>query len=490
MKIRRSLPHILLILLLLTSACQALPTQETQTRPDIQLEDCQLSTPGVNINIPAKCGEYEVFEDRAAGSGRKIKLNLAVIPAVSRTPAADPVFYLAGGPGEAATQSFLSVYGALNQVNQKRDLVLVDQRGTGGSNPLNCMEDESTGLEDDLDTKTYLEDCLLGLEADPHLYTTSIAMDDLDEIRQALGYEQINLYGVSYGTRAAMVYARQHPAQVRTLILDGVAPLDWTIGPTVAMDAQNALDLMLSNCLDEEACSTAFPGIKNEFQSVMEQLEDEPEHISLMHPSSGENTELTLTYDLMANTVHLLSYAPETMALIPLMVHQAYEYGNFTSLAAQTLSTNTLLSSQISVGMRFSVICSEDQPFYSQNPPSQGYLGDQYERVFNEACEFWPAEAVSTDFKQALTSDIPTLLISGELDPVTPPRNGDQAARTLEHSLHIIVPYHGHGNLFRGCLPDLTVQFVETASVDGLDTSCVQELKPAPFFINLNGPKP
>ena len=482
----------LVFLLLLSSltGCQTVTTSPTSPSPPIELTDCLLSTPGTTVQIPAQCGQFEVLEDRSSSSGKKISMNLAVIPAVSRSPADNPVFFLAGGPGEAATQSFLSVYSALNQVNQDRDIVLIDQRGTGKSNPLNCTNEGSDDLDPEAEINTYLNACLAELDANPRMYTTEIAMDDLDEIRNALGYDQINLYGTSYGTRAAMVYARNYQEHVRTMILDGVVPLDWTLGPTVAGDAQRALNLLFARCQKDEICSASFPDITEEFQTVFQRLSHEPAHINMMHPSTGEKLDFVFTVETFATTIHLMSYAAETMSLIPIMIHQAYDGGNFTALAAQALSTNEFLNSQMSTGMRFSVICSEDYPFYSQIPPSQGYLGNQYEEVFNDACKIWPADPVNREYKQALVSDIPSLLISGELDPVTPPQNGEQAARTLSNSLHITVPLQGHVNLFRGCLPDIAKTFIESAIVTELDISCAKNIKPAPFFINLNGPHP
>jgi pimeloyl-ACP methyl ester carboxylesterase len=183
---------------------------------------------------------------------------------------------------------------------------------------------------------------------------------------------------------SAMVYARQHPESVRTMILDGVVPLDWILGPTVAGDAQQALNLIFGQCKVEKACSEAFPNIENEFQAILERLRDKPVHFSLSHPSSGEIVEMTLTLESFVNTVHMMSYAPETVSLLPMMIHQAYSYDDFSALAAQTLSTTERLTGLISTGMRFSVICSEDQPFYTQEPSSEGYLGNQFENAFND----------------------------------------------------------------------------------------------------------
>jgi pimeloyl-ACP methyl ester carboxylesterase len=482
---------LLLFCLPILAACQEQTAPTTAPTPTIELTDCRLSFPGGTQRVPAKCGSYEVFEDRQAASGRKISLNLAVIPAVSRSPEPDPIFYLAGGPGEAATQSFIVLYASLNRLNQKRAIVLVDQRGTGASNPLFCPQEDALESEEDdpAELQAYLQDCLAGLDADPRLYTTSIAMDDLDEVRQALGYDQINLYGASYGTRAALVYARQHPDHLRSMILDGVVPLDWTLGPAVAGDAQRALDLLFQRCAADSACAAAFPNLPDEFQAVIQRLQGNPVTVNLDHPTTGQPTEYDLTLETFANTIHTLTYAPETAALLPLMIHQAYQ-DDFRPLAAQSLTTTEQLQSVISTGMRFSVVCSEDVPFYGQTPNSAGYLGEQFDQVFSEICQTWPSGSLPPDFKQPVQSDVPTLLLSGEYDPVTPPANAEQAAQTLSNSLHIIAPQQGHIVIFRGCIPTLAADFVEAASFETLDTSCVADLTPMPFFVSPTGPQP
>jgi pimeloyl-ACP methyl ester carboxylesterase len=443
------------------------------------------------LRVPAECGEIEVFEDRTSKSGRTIELNLAIIPAISRNPAPDPLFLLAGGPGEAATESFLLVYAALQQINQKRAIVLVDQRGTGESNPISCADDGDMENEllDDAEIKSYLAECLADLDADPAYYTTPIAMDDLDEVRETLGYQQINLYGVSYGTRAAMVYARRHGEHLRSMILDGVVPLDWTLGPSTAGDAQRALDLLFDRCGSDPNCHSTFPNLSEEFNTVIERLQSNTVSMTVRHPTRGDDIEFTLNLDLFANTIHQMSYEPESAALIPLMVHRAFN-GDFSPLVSQYLTSVELLDAQISTGMRLSVLCSEDVPFYYLEDSSDGYMGNLYIDAFEPLCEIWPEGRLPPDYKHPLQSDIPSLLLSGEVDPVTPPSNGDRAAETLTNSLHLVAPGQGHAVIFRGCIPTVANDFIESASVSSLDTACVEDMVPMPFFVNFSGPSP
>jgi pimeloyl-ACP methyl ester carboxylesterase len=463
--------------------------------PQIALEQCQLSMVGMPEAVEARCGTLSVPEDRSAEGGRTIDLNIAVVPAVGRSPQADPLVMLAGGPGQAATEAYAPLIDALQAINQERDLVLVDQRGTGGSNPLACTTSD-TSWEADVDDAAYnawLQECLQQLEANPALYTTAIAAADLDAVRAALGYEQWNLLGVSYGTRMALTYLQLYPERVRSLVLDGVVPQDIALGVDFARDAQRAVDAMFARCEADAACNAAFPDVRATFASLLEQLEREAASLTLDDPTTGKPVELELTRDMVAITVQSLSYAPETVALLPLLIHQAGVEGDLRPLAAQMLIVTSQASESISVGMRLSVMCAEDVPFYPADTTAQAgesYLGDYVVRQFSQPCAFWPRGSVAPEFKEPLVSDVPTLLLSGENDPVTPPANAEAVAQGLQNSLHIVAPGQGHNIFYRGCLPTLIDEFIEQATVSGIDTACVQQLKPTPFFTSFTGPTP
>jgi pimeloyl-ACP methyl ester carboxylesterase len=489
--------RIILLILSATiglSACANQPAAE-DTAPRIALEQCQLSVVGMSEAVEARCGTLAVPEDRSAQGGRTIDLNIAVVPAVGRSAQGDPLVLLAGGPGQAATEAYAPLIDALQAVNQGRDLVLVDQRGTGDSNPLACpIDDEAVGFEVDNDAYTaFLQECLAQLEANPALYTTAIAADDLDAVRDALGYEQWNLLGVSYGTRMALTYLQLYPQRVRSLVLDGVVPQETPLGVDFAQDGQRALDMMFSRCENDPACNEAFPDVRGTFARLLEQLEREPVDVQLTDPTTGAPTEFRLTRDFVAITVQSLSYSPETVALLPLLLHTAGAEGDYAPLAAQLLMVTSQVSQSVALGMRLSVMCAEDVPFYPANAAAQAeqsYLGDYVVRQFSLPCGFWPRGSVATTFKQPVTSNVPTLLLSGEADPVTPPRNAEAVARGLPNSLQIVAPGQGHNIFYRGCLPGIIDQFVEQAAASGIATDCVEQLKPTPFFTSFTGPTP
>ncbi len=495
-----ALSFFVLALLAACTTAAPTPTEAVVGTPRIPLEDCQLSTPGSAARVKAKCGTLAVPENPDDPAGRQISLNIAVLPAVNRNKQPDPLFMLAGGPGQAATETFVTIGGAFDSVNRQRDIVLVDQRGTGKSNPLRCESPDDNDAIKDMspeELQAYqnqqAQTCLANLDADTRYYTTTISMHDLDLVRAALGYETINLYGVSYGTRAALTYLKDYPDHVRAVILDGVLPQDTVLGLDVARDAQRALDLMFARCAADADCNAAFPNLKSEFESLLTTLEAAPVSVTLPHPNTGEQTTTDLDRDSVALTIRLLSYTPETVAIIPLLIHSASQ-GNYAPLAAQGLVVSNELEQSISQGLNASVLCAEDTPFIDLDAAAEAsegtYLGNLQTDELEQLCSVWTQGDIPADFKQLVTSDKPVLLLSGEADPVTPPSNGEQAAQTLSNSLHIVAPGQGHNVVYRGCLPRLVADFIEAGSVQGLDVSCVQNIKPLPFFIDFTGTKP
>jgi len=261
----------------------------------------------------------------------------------------------------------------------------------------------------------------------------------------------------------------------------------------VAVDAHRALDMIFARCEMDEACGAAFPSLRAEFESMLNTLQTEAPVITARHPTTGQPTKLRLTHSGAAITIRLLSYAPETAALLPLLIHQAAQK-DYTMLAAQLLAVSDDLSESISASLNASVLCTEDAPFITPEQAAQAnahtYFGDLQTAQFETLCEIWPRGVVSKDFKQPVQSSAPVLLLSGEADPVTPPSNAEQVAQTLPNSLHVVAPGQGHNVLMRGCLPRVAADFIETGVVTGLDVACVQAIAPMPFFIDPTGPTP
>jgi pimeloyl-ACP methyl ester carboxylesterase len=378
-------------------------------------------------------------------------------------------------------------------INRTRDLVLVDQRGTGQSNPIECANFADIELDvepTDEAVAHIINTCLAGLEADPTLYTTDIAMADLDEVRAALGYDQINLYGVSYGTRAALDYVRLYPAQVRAIILDAVTAPELVLFLTAPRDGQRALTMVFDRCSADPACRDQFPNLRAEFDALFASLA-EPQPATVIHPLSGEAIELTLTQDVLMQSLFNALYSADIVALLPLLIHQASATGDIAPLVAQALVVSEGIG--IYYGLLYSVTCAEDAPLIVLEEAERIQAETQFPLMaasFLQVCAHWPRGMVSADFRQPVRSDVPVLLLSGAADPITPPHYAEQVAETLPNSLHLVIPGYGHGVSAVGCMPDIAARFIASGTVAGLATGCLAEVQPPPFFVNHSGPQP
>ena len=462
----------------------------------LALGDCRLDAgPGLPT-VKARCGTLERPENPEDPDGRQIQLRVAVVPALSVEPATDPVVPLAGGPGQAATDFYVAYRGAFEGVRRERPILLVDQRGTGESARLTCPESEDM-LEEVPELEEIgplVQECLDGLEADPRYYTTSVAVRDLEAVREALGYPTLNLYGISYGTRVAQHYLRRYPERTRSVVLDGVIPAGKVLGPDIALFAQTAVDAIFSRCAESAACAEQFPAVESEFAGLLERLADDPAEVSLTHPVTGAPAERRFSPDDLAGAVRLLTYAPSSAALLPHLIHQGAE-GNLAPLTAQIMMIEASMYESLAIGMHHSVVCAEDMPFVTEadidrDALADTFMGEQQIDMLREICRHWPRGPIDPDFREPMETDVPVLLLSGEFDPVTPPAWGDLAAAQYGNARHVVGPGQGHGLLPHGCTPRLVADFIADASVGELDADCVSRLGPMPFFLDFNGPQP
>jgi pimeloyl-ACP methyl ester carboxylesterase len=467
--------------------------QEAVQENEISLETCELVVPGTPLSAMAECGWLEVAENPAEPEGRKISIRVARVPASGRTSEPDPLIFFAGGPGQAATETWPIVAGGLRKLNENRDVLLIDQRGTGQSNPLRCPQVE---LEEMLDfdwgeLAQTTRECLESLDGDPRFYTTTIAMQDFDKVRAALGYTSVNLFGVSYGTRAAQVYLRLFPDRVRTMVLDSVVPQTLALGTDHAENLDYTLYRVLEACDEDSDCHEAFPGTARKLSELIERLDETPVEVTVTHPTTGRPHELTFDREVMASSLRFLTYTSDTQAMLPLLVFEAATENYFERLASQMLIAATGLQQSIAQGMELSVVCAEDFPFFPNTSDNSQYLmGDLMVQASRIQCGVWPADPAPAGFHEPVRSDIPVLLLSGELDPVTPPRYAEQLLPWFPNATHLVATGQGHSVTGRGCLGRLVSEFIVAAGMEGLDTSCIRRLQPTPYFISLTGPKP
>ena len=437
-----------------------------------------------------RCGTYDVYENRTTNTGRILHLNVVVLPATGATPQADPIVWLEGGPGGAATQAA----GPVSQqyfrgARMGRDLVFVDQRGTGSSNPLKCGDIGETpanldGYFGKLFPPDLIRACRMNLErvADLAQYNTTIAMDDLDDVLEALGYAQVNLAGASYGTLAAQVYIRRHPTRVRSALLFGVVTPDYRLPLPFAKAAQNALEQMFDDCDVAPECRDTFPHIRQEFDVVLARFASGSLRVTMSDPLTGADRTVALERESYVEHLRAMLYSTSGARLVPLVVHHAFlnDFKVFQTMAVRY----NLGGPATSRGVFFSTTCAESIPFISQNDivaATRGtFVGDRRVRAHIEACREWRQGAVSPAFVQPVISSLPVLMLSGAADGTTPPGFASDAITRLPNGRQVIAPHTGH-QISGPCMWNIMTSFVEKAAAGAVDASCVEALKRPPF---------
>jgi pimeloyl-ACP methyl ester carboxylesterase len=462
----------------------------------IALTECPLP----HLPIAAQCGKLAVPEDRGRPEGRKLAVAVAILPANTLTPRRDPLFILAGGPGQAA--SALAPFAAqLVGVRKDRDIVLVDQRGTGRSAKLDCAAwKPGNGIEDalELDPVPKARACAAELAArgvDPAQYTTAAFVADLDAVRVALGYERINLWGGSYGTRAALEYLRLHPAVVRSVVLDGVVPPRMRIALDVWPTREATLAAVIESCAASAACNAAHPALAATLEAIKASLGPAGREVELADPRTGKTQALTLTYDHVLAALQPLLYVPELQSLLPEVIGRAAQ-GDYAPLLAAASLSSADTAEQVDTALHYSVACAEDAPRLAAGDVGHA-LGTVRTRALAErvlaVCAAWPKGAASADAATPVTSAVPVLILSGALDPVTPPANGDEVARTLSNSRHIVARGYGHIVSPHGCAPRLIAAFIDDLDFAKLPASCVEHFEksaPPPLWPDRLAPRP
>ncbi len=458
------------------------------------LTECRIRAAEGYPGIKARCGEFERHLDPEDTSSPLLKLSIAIVPALSLKPEPDPFVPIAGGPGGASIRFYAGYAQAFESIRRHRDILLIDQRGTGQSELMACDFGDEI-IEGQLsveETVAYARQCLEELPHDSRFFTTSVAVQDLEALRVALGYPALNLYGSSYGTRVAQHFVRRYPDSTRSVILDGVTAPQIALGPEIAIEAQKALRAIFDRCEEDAACNEAFPTLTDRFEVLREELRTRPASIEIANPMTGELRSLTFGDTELAGTIRLFSYSPNTVALLPLMIDAAAN-GNLQPLAANFLATSEQMSSQLAIGMHNAVVCTEDAPFYGETEPGileATYIGPLMTEALTAICSTWPAGIIDDGFHAPLKTDKPVLLLSGGADPVTPPAYAMLAAQEMSNSLALVGKDQGHGLAGQGCMPDIIGEFVDAAAVDGLETACMERLFAMPFFLSFAGPGP
>ena len=455
----------------------------------LELTECRIGPENSANKVKAECGTLSVAENRENPS-RMIHLNIAVIRSKSVKKKTDAVIMLAGGPGQSAVESYPGVSPAFHGILKDRDVILVDQRGTGQSNPLKCDFDESLQeklLEDESLYVPALMECVDKLDADTRFYTTTESIKDLEEVRKALSIDKWNLLGISYGTRKALTYVKMFPEAIRSVILDGVVPQQEALAQSHEKNLINALRKQFEQCEKQEACHETFGDVEEQMWQLFEKVETQKPVIKLQNYVTGDYEDVTLTKEALAIAIRMFSYSAKTMALLPLMISKA-NHGHYETLAAQANTIAKLLQEGMS-NVELSIVCGEDVPFYTiKSASNNNIFGKDFLAKTQKSCDVWPHINADASFKDPVVSDLPVLLLSGELDPVTPPEFAELTMKTLSHSQHLIAKGQGHNVFPQGCMPKIITQFIDKPDEE-LETECLNDFNYEPFFINMMGPK-
>ena len=465
------------------------------------LAECRV--PGIRNSV--LCGVVQRALDPARPDSPKIDVHYVVVPAMARRKLPDPVFLLAGGPGQSAIGVGPQAFALFSRLNNRRDIVFVDQRGTGQSAPLECPDAKREALAEQADPDrqfkqlmqceaTLLKLPYIKAESDLGFFTTTLAMQDLDAVRAQLGAERIDLVGISYGTRAALEYMRLFPARVRRSVLDSVAPPDMVLPASFSTDSQAALDAMLHACEQQAACQAAYPKLRSDWAALLASL---PKPVSAAQPLTGRPERFTLTREMVLSAVRGALYSPATAAALPAAITDAAA-GRIEALVGVGALLSSRKGIQLAMGMHFSVVCAEDVPRlgHASDPPGADF-GSTYATLYQRVCAQWPRGAVPAAFYDVPATRTPTLLFSGGIDPATPPRHGARIAAALGPAAqHVVVPNAGHSVLGVGCARDLLYRFIDAAddaAATTVDTSCVKAIPRPGVFVPMDlaaeGPK-
>lgn len=455
----------------------------------IPLEFCHID----NFSEEVLCGSYTVEENRQQPNGRTIDIQVAVLPAVSEAKESDPFVLFAGGPGQGARAMGRYVQAAFRGVNETRDIVLIDQRGMGDSAPLTCEMPEAdlSTMDSEAANEAYqqmIKDCASNLEADVAQYTQDIANQDIHDILVALGYDKVNLYGASWGTRSALLYANQYPEQVRSVTIDGTAPLSNKVPLYFTRDAEATIKRLLKDCAEDAGCAEAFADLDQRFDDFLNNFPAEGIATTIADPNTGKLIEVNVSKDAVLGAIRTILYSPVMTRMLPLAMEKMLA-NDFRPLAGILSGAG---DAGMTLGATLTILCAEEFSRFTEAEMAEraqdGFEAGTFTKMMYESCQLWPKVSLPEIYAQTLVQQVPTLILSGDLDPVTPPYWGEEMKVHFPNSMHLIAPNTGHNVAPAGCAKDLIAEFVTTTQFDGIDASCLDDIQRPTFFLNSSGP--
>jgi pimeloyl-ACP methyl ester carboxylesterase len=435
------------------------------------------------------CGTLAVAESSGDEASKTIGIHYSVLPAIKASFPDEAVLVIAGGPGQSAIEHAAYFNRLLSGVRQQRDILVVDQRGTGASHKLQCESSESADplqfLDSNYDLGEEVKRCQDELATDLNNYTSLPALQDFEAIRKHLGYKKLHLFGVSYGTRMTQLYMKHYPEVLATVTMDGVVPMSQNV-LAVGNSVDRAMRLLFEQCEQQPQCEQEYPELKQDFTKLLASL-GQTWVKSVKHPVSAQGSTLRLNRSKFLGLFRLALYSPQTRALLPYTIHQL-SVGD--AQAVLGLMSLTLDNDDIAMGMHSAVVCAEDWPRLTDSERTRinsSVIGKDMLTGLDALCSVWQLKAADASFSEELNSDIPTLLLSGFFDPATPPEWADVLVNSLSNGRHIVAPYATHGVASQTCADQIVEQFISGVLPEELDASCIEKGVERRFFINANG---
>ncbi len=499
-----------------TPTATAEPTP--QPAADFESAPCPFDLPEGQVEgETVECGYLLVPEDRSDPNSATLRLAVAIFRHPDGNPEPDPILYLEGGPGfsrlEMMALTFDKLFAPLVAAN--RDLIVFDQRGVGLSEPaLDCPALAELGVElldNEVDGKVLSEQEIYDLVLDTILacaedlravsdlsaYSSVASAADVNDLRQALGYDQVNLWGTSYGTRLALEVMRSFPEGLRSVVLDSTYPPDADLYVEAPANADRAFDLLFESCAADEACNAAYPDLRTVFFDTVDRLNETLATFQVTDPLARETYDTVTDGDSLVGILFQFLYETDVIPSLPKIIYDASQ--DKFDLVALILGSLIAVRDALSDGMQFSVQCHEEVAFSSPEqfeaaladyPELAGFFENSKVGLMSyEACAGWDAGQADASANEPVTSDVPTLILSGEYDPVTPPTWGQRASQTLENSFFFEYPGVGHGaSVVVGCPQEMMLAFLADPS-SAPDDACIAEMGPLEFVVPGAGPE-
>lgn len=472
-------------LILTASLCALLSSGAASAKPVAQHgKSCHL--PGAEEAL--RCVTLALPLDYSQPKGETLKLHVTVAPAFRESARSDPLFVLAGGPGQAGTDVLVLLNHTFRRVRATRDIVLIDQRGTGLSDKLDCPhgdDDESLSpAEQDAASRA----CIATIKRPFTAYTTANAAHDIEQVRRALGYDSINVWGASYGTRLAQHYARAYPAKLRSLILDGVVAPDQVI-PAGGRDGQAALELVFADCNADPACKAAYPKLREEYAAVAARVAAGAVKLELADPRTARPVKVDMNSERFLGTIHNILYSAADTRRLPFLVHSAFDNRWQPFVARRNAAADFSTEGPVAQLLHLAVVCAEDLPRLTPAMAKEDAtpLTASVLTRISSLCAMMNVAPAKIQAPTAIKT--PALLMSGINDPVTPPRRAIAAAELMAKSQHLTVAHVGHGISQLGCAPRLLREFLDQPDKP-VAAACLKEIPAPTFQLGSAGPQP